>query len=157
MGISRRSLRTRIQLEEGHVPAKPERGIPFGSRESKGYKWNMYSWLLIVTFGHPFALLTIHAAKAQDSIVLFAILAVLAATFMISGRVFIHRPEQTLNLWRAAMIVQFPLLLAVLQWRWNIWTGQTPWQLRSDVSIFLVVGFLLFAFALLLPLVKRNV
>ncbi len=149
-------LRKRIQEEEAHVQAKPDLRHPFGSPESKGYKWNMSSWLLIVTFGHPFAMLTVSAAAAQDFVILGSILAILAVAFVTGRWILIHRPEKALNLVRTVMIAQFPLLLAVLHLRWKAWTGQSPWQLQDGVGWFLGVGFLLFAFGVITGLLKRN-
>jgi hypothetical protein len=154
-GVRVRRLRRRIQTEEGHVHAGADSKLPFGSPESKGFKWNIYTWLLILTFGSPFAMLTVQAAKARDSIALFAILAVLAATFILGRRIFVQKPEQTSNVMRGIMIAQFPLLLIMVQLRWEMWTGQSPWRAQSEVLIGVVVGFLIFAFAVFHWFVKK--
>jgi hypothetical protein len=80
----------------------------------------------------------------------------LAAAFMLSRRILIQKPEQTLNVWRVAMIGQFVLLLTVIHLRWEIWTGQSPWQFQKDVLLFTAIGFLLFAFAIINWLAKRK-
>jgi hypothetical protein len=149
-------LRKKIQIEEGRVQQNADSQLPLGSPESKAFKWNMYSVLFGTTFGNPFALLTVWAAKAHDSIMLFAMLAILAAAFMLSRRILIQKPEQTLNVWRVAMIGQFVLLLTVIHLRWEIWTGQSPWQFQKDVLLFTAIGFLLFAFAIINWLAKRK-
>lgn len=149
-------LRKKIQIEEGRVQQNDDFQLPLGSPESKAFKWNMYSMLFVMTFGNPFALLTVWAAKAQDSIVLLAMLAILAAVFMLSRRIFLQKPEQALNVWRRIMIGQFVLLLTVIHLRWESWTGQSPWQFQKDVLLFTAIGFLLFAFAIINWLAKRN-
>jgi RNA polymerase sigma factor (sigma-70 family) len=149
-------LRKKIQIEEGRVQQSADSHLPLGCPESKAFKWNMYSVLFVVSFGNPFALLTVWAAKAHDSIVLFAMLAILAAAFILSRRILIQKPEQTLNVWRVVMIGQFVLLLTVIHLRWEIWTGQSPWQFQKDVLLFTAIGFLLFAFASINWLAKRN-
>ena len=150
-------LRKKTQIEEGRVPEKPDSKMFFGDPESPGFRWNRYVWLFGVTFGNPFAMLTVLAAKAHDSLVLFTMLVILAATFVLSRRIVTQRPEEALNLWRVIMIAQFVLLLIALCLRWEIWTGNSPWQFQSDaMKYFVPVGFLLFAFPLFHWLFKRN-
>ncbi len=148
-------LRERIQIEEGRVPEKPDCRLPFGSPESKGFKWIMYAYLFGITFSNPFATLTIWAAKAHDTLYLLSMLSILAATFMLLRRVFIGKPEHALNVICAIEVADFALLLITLHLRWQRWTGQSPWQLHSGASIPLVVGFLLFAFFPIVLLIKR--
>ncbi len=151
-----RRLRKRIQIEEGCVQGRSESRLPLGSPESKGFKWNMYGALLGAVFCNPFALMTVWAAVARDSGVLFAMFAVLCTTYMLSRRVLLQKPEQSLHVWRVIMIAQFPLLLAVLHLRWEKWTGQSPWQFHSDVLIPVAVGFFLFAFFTVQWVANRN-
>ncbi len=116
----------------------------------------MYGSLFASTFGNPFALLTVWAAAAKDSVVLLTLLAILGAAFVWSRRVLLQSPERALSVWRVMMIAQFPLLLGVLHLRWKLWTGQSPWQFHSDALISVAVGFLLFAFAAIHWLIVRN-
>jgi RNA polymerase sigma factor (sigma-70 family) len=155
-GILVRRLRKRIQIEEGRVQERRDPKLPFGRPESRGFKWNMYGGLFGLTFCNPFAMLTVWAAAARDSIALFAMLAILAATLMFSRRIIIQKPEQTLNIWRVIMIIQFPLLLAVIHLRWETWTGKSPWQFHSDALLPVAMGFLLFAFFTIQWLAERN-
>ncbi len=149
-------LRTRIGIEDGRVQEKPDPKLPLGNPASKGFRWNMYGCLLILTFGNPVAMLTVWAAKAHDLSVLLTILAVLAATFIISRRLITQKPEEVLNVWRAIMIAQFPLLLVILHLRWELWTGKSPWQVQGDAMLPIAVGFFLFAFTTLHWFFKRH-
>jgi RNA polymerase sigma factor (sigma-70 family) len=151
-----RRIRLRTQTEEGRIQEKANSKLPFGKPESKGFKWNVYAWLLGLTFGNPFALLTVYAANAHDSIVVCVILAVLAASFFYNRQIFLRKQEQALQVWTVISIAQFPLLLTVLYLRWERWTGNSLWQLRGYDLILPVVGFFLFAFAIAVWLVKKK-
>jgi hypothetical protein len=49
----------------------------------------------------------------------------------------------------------FALLLVALHLRWETWTGQSAWWAPNEALTFVVVGFLLSAFAIVCP-IKRN-
>jgi RNA polymerase sigma factor (sigma-70 family) len=153
-----RRLRLRTQTEEERIQEKADPKLPFGKPESKGFKWNAYAWLIALTFGNPFAMLTVNAANAHDSMVVCVILAVLAATFFFNRRIFLRKQDQVLQIWRTISIVQFPLLLTVIYLRWERWTGKSPWQLKGYDLILPAVGFFLFAVAIIHWLaIKRMV
>jgi RNA polymerase sigma factor (sigma-70 family) len=152
--ILARRLRIKIQIEK--VQEKVDHKLLFGSPESKGFKWNMYAWLFILSFGNPFALLTMSAAKAQDSIFLYVMFTILAVTFLGNRQIVIRRPENALQVCFTVMIAQFPLLLAAIFLRWERWTGKSPWQLKGYDLILPAVSFFLFAFALVLWLAKKK-
>jgi hypothetical protein len=156
--LLKKRLRERIRIEEGRVHEKANASLSLGRPDSPGYKRNLYAEVLVLTFCNPFAFLTIQAANAHDSAVLFTMLAILAVTFMSSRRILMRRPEQWLNCCRTILIAQFVLLVIVVQLRWELWTGRSPWQLQSDLMPLLAVGFLLFVFAIFhwLLMTKRN-
>ena len=156
--LLKKRLRERIRIEEGRVHEKANASLSLGRPDSPGYKRNLYAEVLVLTFCNPFAFLTIQAANAHDSAVLFTMLAILAVMFMSSRRILMRRPEQWLNCCRTILIAQFVLLVIVVQLRWELWTGRSPWQLQSDLMTLLAVGFLLFVFAIFhwLLMAKRN-
>jgi hypothetical protein len=63
-----------------------------------------------------------------------------------------HWPKR----WRVSAIAQFVLLLIAVQWRWERWTGRSPWQFESDLVILLAVGFLIFVFAIFSLFIKKK-
>jgi hypothetical protein len=149
-------LRSKIQIEQGQAQEKAASKLPFGNPESKGFKWNMYAWLFGSTFGNPFAYLSVYAAKAHDSIAASFIFVIVAATFFLSRRILLQKQEKVMQLFYAIMLVQFPLILMVLYLRWERWTGQSPWHMRGSDLVLPAVGFYLFAFAIILWMIKRN-
>jgi hypothetical protein len=85
-----------------------------------------------------------------------SILSVLAVTFLVTRRIFFRKPEQTIGIMCAIEIAYFLLLMIVMCFRWEKWTGESPWQLHSYALIPIVVGFLLFLFFPIVWLVKRS-
>jgi RNA polymerase sigma factor (sigma-70 family) len=153
-GVLVRRHRQMIQIQERTLQERS--GLPFGKPGSQGFMWAMHGGLLGIVFCHPFAILTIYAAKAHDSISLLAILAVLAAALIICRRVFIRKPEQSLKAISVLETVYFVLLLTVYCFRWEIWTGTSPWQLSMNTTYPLAIAFLLFAFFPIVLLIRRN-
>jgi RNA polymerase sigma factor (sigma-70 family) len=149
-------IRRRISGETVSPLASVCSDLPFGEPATKGYKWRVYSSLLGIIFCSPFAMMTAPAAKAHDSIAIYAILSVLAVTFLVARRIFFRKPEQTIGMMCAIEIAYFPLLMIVMYFRWEKWTGESPWQLHSYALIPIVVGFLLFLFFPIVWLVKRS-
>jgi len=147
-------LRRKIRAQQGsEMPAF----LPsFTNPELKGFKWNMYAWLLATTFGNPFAYLSVYAAKAHDSMVASFIFASILSLFFVGKRIYLQKREQAIHLWQAIMLIQFPLMLAVIYLRWERWTGQSPWQIRGTDLILPVIGFLLFVEAIILWMIKRH-
>jgi RNA polymerase sigma factor (sigma-70 family) len=154
--ILAKRLRRKIQVEQGQVQEKAASKLPFGNPESEGFKWNMYAWLFGTTFGNPFAYLSVYASKAHDSIVASSIFAVVVATFFLSRRICLRKQEKAMQLWYAIMLIQFPLILTILYLRWERWTGQSPWQMKGSDLTLPVVGFFLFAVAIVVWIIKRN-
>jgi RNA polymerase sigma factor (sigma-70 family) len=154
--ILTKRLRLKIQIEQGQAQEKAASKLPFGNPESKGFKWNMYAWLFGSTFSNPFAYLSVYAAAAHDSITASSIFVVLVAIFFLSRRIFLQKQEKAMQLYYAIMVIQFPLILTVLYLRWERWTGQSPWHMSGYDLILPAVGFLLFALAIILWVIKRN-
>jgi RNA polymerase sigma factor (sigma-70 family) len=155
-GILVRRLRKRIQLETGQVQDKAIPKLFFGQPGSQGFKWNAYAWLLGLIFCNPFAMLTVSAAAAHDSMVVSLILATLTVTFFICRQIIYQRQERTVYVLRSILIAQFPLLLTILYLRWEKWTGQSPWSMKRYDLILPAVGLFLFIFGIIHCLLKRR-
>ncbi len=156
IGLLKKRLREKMRIAEAQLDEKTQAGQPFGSTDSPGYKWNLYASLLAYIFGSPLGFLTAWAASAHDSKAVFAILAILVAAFVLIRRILIQNPEQAPNVWRAVCLTQFVLLMLVLHLRWDLWKEQSPRNASGYMVMLIAISFLLFAFALIHWLMKRN-
>jgi RNA polymerase sigma factor (sigma-70 family) len=155
IGLLGSRLCKKIRAEEGIVKSPADR-LPFGGLDSKGFKWNVYGYLLGIVFGHPFAFLTITAASAHDLASSFIILAILAAAFILVRRIFLHKPHQVLHTMCIIETAYFALLMIAIHFRWEKWTGNPAWWSSKDALQLVILGFLLFAFFPIALLIKRK-
>jgi hypothetical protein len=111
---------------------------------------------MVLIFGHPFASLTVTAVTARDYPVFWAIMAVLVATWLVSRRVLVKRPQQLPHVTLGLTAVYCVFLLISLQLRWEAWTGQRSWWSPSQALLSVVLSLLLPALFATLYLIKRN-
>ena len=121
-------------------------------------KWSLYGMLMGAIFSNPFATLSVHAAKARDSVTLFAILAILVVTFPLARPHFFNTfREQKIRAIFVLESVYLVFLLAAIFLRWEAWKGYPAWQSPfQEAPLLIIVGFLLFAVFLIAWVRQKN-